>query len=71
MTVDRIVHAFAGTMVLLSVALSQLVSPWFLALTAFVGLNLLQTAFTRFCPLAWLLRRAGVRDPVPAHARAL
>jgi hypothetical protein len=71
MTVDRIVHAFAGTMVLVSVALTLLVSPWFLALTTFVGLNLLQTAFTRFCPLAAILRRAGVPDPTPEHARSL
>jgi hypothetical protein len=71
MTVDRIVHAFAGAMVLASVLLAWLVSPWFLALTAFVGANLLQTAFTRFCPLAWILRRAGVRDPVPEDARSL
>lgn len=71
MTVDRIVHAFAGTMVLLSLLLAWAVSPWFLALTAFVGVNLLQTAFTRFCPLAYILRRAGVRDPVPREARSL
>jgi hypothetical protein len=71
MTVDRTVHAFAGTMVLLSLLLSWLVSPWFLALTAFVGANLLQSAFTRFCPLAWILRRAGMHDPVPEDARSL
>jgi hypothetical protein len=71
MTVERVVHAFAGTMVLLSLALAQLVSPWFLALTAFVGANLLQSAFTRFCPLAIILRRAGVHDPVPEDARSL
>lgn len=71
MTVDRLVHAFAGTMILLSLLLARLVSPWFLALTAFVGVNLLQTAFTRFCPLALLLRRLGVRDPVPEEARSL
>jgi hypothetical protein len=69
MTVARIVHAFAGTMVLLSVALALAVSPWFLLLTAFVGANLLQSAFTRFCPLAMLLRRAGVPDPCPEQAR--
>jgi len=60
MTVERIVRAVAGFMVLLSLALSWAVSPWFLALTAFVGTNLLQSAFTGFCPLAILLRRAGV-----------
>jgi hypothetical protein len=71
MTVDRFVHAFAGSMVLASLALAHFVSPWFFLLTAFVGVNLIQTAFTRFCPLAFILRRAGVRDPVPEHARSL
>ena len=61
MTIDRIVIAFAGTMVLLSIALAQLASPWWLLLTAFVGLNLLQSAFTGFCPAALLLRKAGVK----------
>jgi hypothetical protein len=69
MTVARIVHAFAGILVILSVILAQAVSPWFLLLTAFVGANLLQSAFTRFCPLAILLRRAGVPDPCPEEAR--
>jgi hypothetical protein len=58
-------------MVLVSLALAHFVSPWFFLLTAFVGVNLLQTAFTRFCPLAFILRRAGVRDPVPQEARSL
>lgn len=71
MTVERIVHAFAGAMVLLSLLLAWLVSPWFLGLTTFVGVNLLQTAFTRFCPVAFFLRWAGVRDPVPEGARSL
>lgn len=71
MTVERTVHAFAGTVILLSLALSRLASPWFLLVTAFVGANLLQSAFTRFCPLAILLRRAGMHDPVPVEARSL
>lgn len=61
MTIDRVIIAFAGTMVLLSLALAQLASPWWLLLTAFVGLNLLQSAFTGFCPAAMILRKAGVR----------
>ena len=73
MTVDRIVHAAAGAMVLLSLLLAQLVSPWFLAFTAFVGANLLQSAFTGFCPLATILRRLGVPEvapqPVPVASR--
>jgi Zn-dependent protease len=59
MTIDRIVMAFAGTMILVSLALSQLFGPWWLLLAAFVGLNLLQAAFTRFCPLAILLKKLG------------
>lgn len=65
MSIDRIVLAFAGTMVLLSLVLSQLLSPWWLLLAAFVGLNLLQSAFTGFCPLAIVLKKLGVR-PGPA-----
>lgn len=61
MSIDRIVLAFAGTMILLSLLLSQLVSPWWLLLGAFVGLNLLQSAFTGFCPLAIILKKLGVR----------
>lgn len=60
MTVDRAVMAFAGFMVLFSLALSQLHSPYWLLLTAFVGLNLMQAAFTRFCPAAIVFKRFGV-----------
>ena len=62
MTIDRIVFAVAGSLVLLSVVLTLAVSPWFLAIAAFVGTNMLQSAFTKFCPLAVILRRAGVSD---------
>jgi hypothetical protein len=65
MTIDRIVLAFAGGMVLLSLSLGLLVSPYWFLLTAFVGLNLFQSAFTGFCPLAILLNRLG-RTPGPA-----
>ncbi|MEJ5169535.1 MAG: DUF2892 domain-containing protein [Fimbriimonadales bacterium] len=61
MNIDRFVMAFAGTMVLLSVVLAATVHPNWLFLTAFVGLNLLQAAFTRFCPLASLLRKLGLK----------
>lgn len=61
MTVDRAVLAFAGSMILLSIALTVWVSPWFAWLTVFVGLNMLQSAFTGFCPAAALFRRLGVR----------
>jgi hypothetical protein len=60
MNIDRIVLAFAGTVVLLSVALVHWFSPWWLLLTAFVGLNLLQSAFTGFCPLAIMLKKSGL-----------
>jgi hypothetical protein len=62
MSIDRIVMAFAGTMVLLSLLLAQLFSPWWLLLTAFVGANLLQAAFTGLCPLAMALKRFGARS---------
>ncbi|MGE0253631.1 MAG: DUF2892 domain-containing protein [Alphaproteobacteria bacterium] len=61
MTVDRAVLAFAGCMVLLSAALTWLLSPWFLLFTAFVGLNMLQSAFTGFCPAAVIFRKLGCR----------
>jgi DUF2892 family protein len=59
MSIDRIVLAFAGTMVLVSLVLSHFISPYWLFLAAFVGLNLLQSAFTGFCPLAIVLRKLG------------
>ena len=61
MTLDRSVLAFAGTMVLLSVALTVWVSPHFVWLTVFVGANMLQSAFTGFCPAAMVMRRLGVK----------
>ena len=60
MTIDRIVLAFAGGMVILSLVLAYFVSPYWLLLAAFVGLNLFQSAFTGFCPLAKILKRLGV-----------
>ena len=61
MTIDRFVMAFAGAMILLSLALSQLHSPYWLWFTAFVGGNVLQSAFTGFCPLATILKKLGVK----------
>lgn len=55
-TVD-IVHAVAGTLVLVSVALGAFVSTWWLLIGAFVGANLFQWAFTRFCPLEKMLEK--------------
>ncbi len=60
MNIDRIILAFAGSMILISLLLGYFVAPAWLLLAAFVGLNLLQSAFTGFCPLAMLLRRLGL-----------
>lgn len=60
MNIDRAVMALAGTLTLLGVTLAALTSAWWLALPAFVGINLLQASLTGFCPAAPLLRRAGV-----------
>ena len=60
MNLDRAIFAFAGVMILLSVALVYFVSPWWLLLTAFVGLNLLQSSVTGFCPAAIVFRKLGV-----------
>lgn len=60
MSIERAVSAFAGVMVLISVALTQLVSPNWWWLTAFIGFNLLQSSFTGFCPAAKVMRKLGV-----------
>ncbi|MGD9960997.1 YgaP family membrane protein [Nocardioides sp.] len=60
MNLDRAVLAVAGSVVLLSVLLTVTVSTWWILLTAFVGLNLLQSSLTGFCPAAIVLRRFGV-----------
>lgn len=62
MSIDRAILAFAGFMVLLSVVLTVYVHPLFVWLTVFVGLNLLQSAFTGFCPAASVLRKLGVKS---------
>ncbi|AKS41607.1 YgaP family membrane protein [Wenzhouxiangella marina] len=65
MNIDRIVFAFAGLVILLSLGLSQVHSVYWLWLTAFVGLNMFQAAFTGFCPLAMILKAMGRK---PGHA---
>ena len=62
MTVNEGLRMMAGIFILLSVALGVWVSPWFFAFTAFVGLNLLQSAFSRWCPMMALLKKAGFRQ---------
>lgn len=61
MNVDRAILTLAGTMVLLSLALAWLVNPYWLLLTAFVGANLFQAAFTGFCPAAIIFRKSGLK----------
>ena len=60
MNLDRAVLAFAGLMILTSLALVFVVSPWFWLFTAFIGLNMLQAAFTGFCPAAMIFKRLGL-----------
>lgn len=62
MNIDRAVLAFAGLMILLSLALAYLVSPWWLGLTGFVGLNLLQASLTGFCPAAIVFGKLGLKS---------
>jgi hypothetical protein len=61
MTLDRAIFLFAGGMVLLSVALTQWVSPLFIWMTVFIGANLMQSALTGFCPARRVLRAFGVK----------
>jgi hypothetical protein len=72
MTIDRLIHVFAGSFILVSLALGVQASPlfvgsWWLAFTAFVGANLLQYGFTNVCPLGWILRKVGVPASAPAQ----
>jgi hypothetical protein len=68
MTIERALRALAGFFVVLSVALGYWVHPGFFLFTAFVGLNLLQSAFTNTCPAMALFRRMGLRACAPADA---
>jgi hypothetical protein len=74
MTVDRLIRIFAGSFILLSLALGVpgsplFVSQWWLAFTAFVGANLLQFGFTNACPLGWILKKLGVPEVAARGAR--
>ena len=62
MSVERGVRLMGGVMVLLSVVLTYYVSHYWMWLTVFVGLNLLQSAFTNWCPAMWILRAVGLKD---------
>ena len=62
MDVERAVRMIAGAFVLLSLALGYWVSPYWYLFTAFVGLNLFQSAFTKWCPMTPILRKCGMRS---------
>jgi len=62
MTVERCLRMIAGTFVLLSLALGYWVSSYWYLFTAFVGLNLVQSAFTNWCPMMTILRKLGVQE---------
>lgn len=64
MTLDRAVMAFAGGVVLLGIVLSLVVNPWWLALSAFAGVNMVQASFTGFCPVARLFKALGIRPGI-------
>jgi hypothetical protein len=71
MTVNDLIHVFAGTFILLSLALGVPASPVFhssywLWFTAFVGANLFQFGFTKVCPLGWMLKKLGVKESCAA-----
>ncbi len=61
MTIDRAVFVFAGLVVLVGVALAHYVSPWWILLSVFAGLNMIQSAFTGFCPAAMVFKRLGLK----------
>jgi hypothetical protein len=74
MTVARYIHLFAGLFILVSLALGidaspLFVSPWFLAVTAFVGANLFQFGITDVCPMGWMLKKLGVPESKVACSR--
>ena len=62
MTIENGVRVMAGIMILASVALVHFVSPWWLLFTAFIGLSLIQSAFTGLCPPTIILRKLGLKD---------
>lgn len=65
MTLDRAILVFAGTMVLISVALTVWVSPLWVWFTVFIAVNMIQSAFTGFCPAAMVLRKLGFKPNCP------
>lgn len=62
MTVDNAIHVIAGIFIMASVALGYWVNPWFFAFTFFVGANLFQSGLTKWCLMADILRKLGLKD---------
>lgn len=62
MTVEQALRLIAGALVLISIALGHYASPYFFLFTLFIALNLMQSAFTNWCPMMTLLRKLGLRD---------
>jgi hypothetical protein len=71
MTIERGLRLAAGIVVLVSIVLGVFVNEAWLLLTAFAGLNLLQSAFTNWCPMVWILSRMGLKPCTPAQLSAL
>ena len=69
MKTEHAIRILAGTMVLISIALAHWVSEWWLLLAAFVGVNLIQSAFTGFCPAENILKKIGIGKDAPACCR--
>jgi len=70
MTVERMLRGIAGFFILLSVFLAHYHSPYWLLFTAFVGLNLLQSAFTDWCPMMTFLKKLGIKSQCQSNGGA-
>jgi hypothetical protein len=71
MTIERWLRLIAGTFILASLALAHWVSPYWYLFTAFIGLNLLQSGFTNWCPMMAFLRRLGVQAVCQSEPQAI
>lgn len=67
MTVNEGLRLMAGVFVLISILLAHYVSPWWLLFTGFIALNLIQSAFTRWCPAMVILRKLGLKEEKPVN----
>lgn len=62
MTIDNAIHVIAGTFIMLSVSLGYFINPWWFAFTFFVGANLFQSGITKWCLMANLLKKLGMKE---------